>query len=81
MEAGALNGLVVLAIMSDHDGNIWIGGNKGIIRRSEDGALHRYGMKEGLPDPGVLATACTCAVAPARANSDAGRESGSPMGL
>ena len=55
MEAAALDGMVVLAMMADRDGNIWIAGNRGIIRRSADGAIHRYGAREGLPDPVVRA--------------------------
>ena len=42
-------------MMADRDGNIWIAGNKGIIRRSPGGAIQKYGMREGLPDPVVRA--------------------------
>ncbi len=55
MQAEALEGMVVLTMAADRDGNIWIGGNRGIIRRSSNGALQRYGMREGLPDPSVRA--------------------------
>lgn len=55
MQADALQGMVILIMMADRDGNIWIGGNKGIIRRSPAGEIHRYGMSDGLPDPNVRA--------------------------
>jgi signal transduction histidine kinase/ligand-binding sensor domain-containing protein len=55
MEAGALDGMVVLTMTADRDGNIWIAGNRGIIRRSATGAIQRFGVREGLPDPVVRA--------------------------
>ncbi len=55
MEAGTLDGMVVLTMMADRDGNIWIAGNRGIIRRSASGAIQKYGLREGLPDPSVRA--------------------------
>ncbi len=55
IQADALDGMVVLSIAADRDGNIWIGGNHGIIRRSSDGALQRYGLRDGLPDTSVRA--------------------------
>jgi ligand-binding sensor domain-containing protein/signal transduction histidine kinase len=53
MEAEQLGGMVMSTMMGDRDGNIWIGGNRGIIRRSPNGAIQRYGMREGLPDTSV----------------------------
>ncbi len=50
-----LDGMVVLAMIADRDGNVWIAGNKGIIRRSAIGAIQKYGINEGLPDPAVRA--------------------------
>ena len=47
--------MVVLTMVGDRDGNIWIAGNKGIIRRSAGGAIQKYGMREGLPDSVVRA--------------------------
>ena len=55
MQADALDGMVVLTMAADRNGNIWIGGNRGIIRRSANGALQRFGIREGLPDPSVRA--------------------------
>ena len=55
MEAEALGGMVVLTMLADRGGNIWIAGNRGIIRRSASGALQKYGLREGLPDPSVRA--------------------------
>jgi signal transduction histidine kinase len=50
-----LAGMVVLSMIADRGGNIWIGGNKGTIRRSANGEIHKYGMRDGLPDPVVRA--------------------------
>jgi signal transduction histidine kinase/ligand-binding sensor domain-containing protein len=55
MGSEVLDGLVVLSIVADRDGNVWIGGSKGIIRRSASGAIQKFGMREGLPDPVVRA--------------------------
>jgi signal transduction histidine kinase/ligand-binding sensor domain-containing protein len=55
IQADVLDGMVVLSMIADRDGNIWIGGNKGIIRRSANGEIHKYGMRDGLPDPVVRA--------------------------
>jgi signal transduction histidine kinase len=55
MQAEVLDGMVVLTMMADRDGNLWIAGNKGIIRRSANGAIQKYGMRQGLPDPVVRA--------------------------
>src|ERR1017187_3448659 len=55
LPAEVLDGMVVLTMMADRDGNIWIGGNRGIIRRSANGEIHKYGMRDGLPDPVVRA--------------------------
>ena len=55
MEPEVLDGMVMLTMMADRDGNIWIGGNRGIVRRSASGAIQKYGMREGLPDPVVRA--------------------------
>src|SRR5207302_1479095 len=45
-----LDGMVVHNIIADHDGTIWIAGNTGLIRRSPDGAIRKYGPRDGLPD-------------------------------
>lgn len=55
MEPGILQGMVVLAMMADREGSIWVGGNHGLIERTADGTIRRYGVREGLPDPIVRA--------------------------
>ena len=50
-----LNGMVVFSIIGDRDGNIWVAGNAGILRRSSDGAVERFGTRDGLPDQVVRA--------------------------
>ncbi len=55
MESEVLDGMVVLSMMAGRDGTIWIAGNQGIIRRSANGAVQKYGLREGLPDPVVRA--------------------------
>ncbi len=37
-------------ILADHAGNLWILGVRGLIRRSPDGSIMRYGAREGLSD-------------------------------
>ncbi len=37
-------------ILADHAGNLWILGVRGLIRRSPDGRIMRYGAREGLSD-------------------------------
>ena len=37
-------------VLADHSGNLWILGVRGLIRRSPDGRIMRYGAREGLSD-------------------------------
>ncbi len=37
-------------ILADHAGNLWMLGVRGLIRRSPDGSITRYGAREGLSD-------------------------------
>jgi signal transduction histidine kinase/ligand-binding sensor domain-containing protein len=37
-------------ILADHAGNLWILGVRGLIRRSSDGSITRYGARDGLSD-------------------------------
>ncbi len=37
-------------ILADHAGNLWILGVRGLIRRSPDGKIIRYGARQGLSD-------------------------------
>ena len=50
LEPAALAGMVVLAMMVDRHDHVWIGGNTGLLELTPDGAVHKYGMREGLPD-------------------------------
>jgi signal transduction histidine kinase len=55
ISADVLGGMVVRNMIADPQGNIWIAGNTGIIRRSPDGVVQKFGTREGLPDQGVRA--------------------------
>ncbi|HXB75591.1 MAG TPA: two-component regulator propeller domain-containing protein [Candidatus Acidoferrales bacterium] len=55
MEPDALQGMVVLSMISDRGGNLWIGGNQGIIERTADGGIRKYTQRDGLPDLSVRA--------------------------
>ena len=50
-----LNGDIVTSMVAGHDGNFWIGGSEGIIRRSPAGEIRRYSVRDGLPDKLVRA--------------------------
>lgn len=39
------------AVVTDHRDNLWILGFRGLVRRSPDGRISRYGSREGLTDP------------------------------
>src|SRR6185369_12849958 len=45
-----LNGDIVTCMVAGRNGTFWIGGNSGIIRRSPDGQIRRYNVRDGLPD-------------------------------
>ncbi len=45
-----LNGMVVLSMIADRQGNIWVSGNTGIIRHGADGSVKKFGTRDGLPD-------------------------------
>lgn len=38
-------------VLVDHAGDLWVLGYRGLIRRSPDGRISRYGSREGLTDP------------------------------
>lgn len=38
-------------VLKDHQGSLWILGYRGLVRRSPDGRISRYGAREGLTDP------------------------------
>ncbi len=42
-------------MIADHQGNLWVAGNTGIIRRSSDGSIQKFGTRDGLPDMVVRA--------------------------
>ncbi len=39
------------AVLKDHLGNLWILGFRGLLRKSPEGRIYRYGLREGLTDP------------------------------
>ena len=48
-------GGVPSALLEDADGNLWIGTNEGLIRRTAAGNFHRFGKADGLPDEEITA--------------------------
>jgi len=48
-----LRGELVTAMLPDSQGNLWVSGNDGVLLRSPNGALRRFGTSDGLPDPFV----------------------------
>jgi len=38
-------------VLKDHQGRLWILGFRGLVQRSPDGRISRYGAREGLTDP------------------------------
>ncbi len=51
--ARELRGELVTALLPDRRGNLWVSGNDGVLLRSPDGKLSRFGAADGLPDPFV----------------------------
>ena len=51
VEPSALAGDFPSAVLKDHLANLWILGFHGLIRKSPDGRITRYGAREGLADP------------------------------
>jgi signal transduction histidine kinase/ligand-binding sensor domain-containing protein len=51
MDAKTLDGNIITTMLFDRQGDAWFGGNKGILVRSSNGSLRRYGDRDGLPDP------------------------------
>ncbi|HUI78187.1 MAG TPA: two-component regulator propeller domain-containing protein [Bryobacteraceae bacterium] len=55
VDAITLGGDIVTKLAFDDHDNLWIAGSEGLIERSPAGEIHRYGTREGLPDPFVRA--------------------------
>ena len=53
LDASDLRGELVTALLPDEHGNLWVSGNDGVLLRSPDGHLRRFGAADGLPDPFV----------------------------
>jgi signal transduction histidine kinase/ligand-binding sensor domain-containing protein len=50
-EPSVLAGDFPSAVLQDHRGSLWILGFRGLVRKSPDGRIFRYGSSEGLADP------------------------------
>jgi len=48
-------GDIVIGLMQDRRGNLWVGGSFGVLTRSPSGELRRYTVQDGLPDNYVRA--------------------------
>ena len=55
LSGSAMGGSVMTSMILDRPGNIWIGGSQGLVEVTAEGALRRYGTREGLPNPFVRA--------------------------
>jgi signal transduction histidine kinase/ligand-binding sensor domain-containing protein len=55
IQPGTMEGLVVLSMILDRQGNLWIGANQGILERTAGGEIRRYGERDGLPAGSVRA--------------------------
>jgi signal transduction histidine kinase/ligand-binding sensor domain-containing protein len=51
----SMGGTVVLSMIVDRAGTLWLAGNTGLMRRTPDGKLERFGHGDGLPDMVVRA--------------------------
>ena len=49
-DPSVLEGFFPANVVADHQGNLWVDGTKGLIRRSPDGKISRFGSREGLSD-------------------------------
>ncbi len=43
-------GDIVISLLQDRHGNLWVGGSFGLLTRSPEGELRHYTVNEGLPD-------------------------------
>jgi signal transduction histidine kinase/ligand-binding sensor domain-containing protein len=43
-------GDIVISLLEDRHGNLWVGGSFGLRKRSPNGELRRYTVNDGLPD-------------------------------
>ena len=43
-------GDIVISLMQDRRGNLWVGGSFGLLTRSPQGVLRHYTVQDGLPD-------------------------------
>jgi len=50
-----LPGLLVRAIRSDRDGNLWVGSTDGVSRIAADGHVRNFGIEQGMPGTIVFA--------------------------
>jgi len=50
LDASELHGFIVTGMLFDSVGNLWVGGNDGVLVRSPSGQVRSYGMADGLPD-------------------------------
>ncbi|HTC35864.1 MAG TPA: two-component regulator propeller domain-containing protein [Bryobacteraceae bacterium] len=48
-------GDIVIGLLQDRRGNLWVGGSFGVLTRSPSGELRRYTVQDGLPDNYVRA--------------------------
>jgi signal transduction histidine kinase/ligand-binding sensor domain-containing protein len=48
-------GDIVISLLQDRHGNLWVAGSFGLLTRSPSGELRRYTVKDGLPDNYVRA--------------------------
>ena len=50
IDSAALDGNLITSLATDDKGNLWMGGSRGILRRSPDGRVRKFGVRDGMPD-------------------------------
>jgi signal transduction histidine kinase/ligand-binding sensor domain-containing protein len=55
MDTKALDGNIINAMVFDRHGGFWLAGSKGILMRSPNGSVRRYGDRDGLLDQFIRA--------------------------
>ena len=55
IDARGLGGNIITSMLFDGRGNVWLGGNLGIMVRSPEGTFRRYTDRDGLPDTFIRA--------------------------
>jgi signal transduction histidine kinase/ligand-binding sensor domain-containing protein len=50
IDSATLGDNLITRVLEDKEDNVWLAGNRGILRRSPDGTIRRFDRRDGLPD-------------------------------